>query len=112
MTDIDQGTLATLAAERAQLQEQAEQIRQALEVNKAAILAATDGPDTYAAGALTIEVTQASRLDLAAIAAAYPVTEHPQLYKLTPDTKAVRRHITEADLDTYTIRSAPSVRLK
>lgn len=111
MTDVSATALEQLAAERAALLAQRDDITAALEANKAAILAATDGPDKYAAGPLTIEVTQASRLDLAAIAKAYPVNDHPQLYKLTPDTKAVRHHIAEADLDAFTVHSAPSVRL-
>lgn len=104
--------LAPLAAELATVQEKINDLRDQESTLKAQILDLTHGdPATYGAGNVDVIVSQASRLNLAAIAKAYPATTHPQLYALTPDTKAVRHYLAEADLEPFLTRSAPSVKL-
>lgn len=107
-----QETRTELANLLASLQEAAAKISEKIEAVKKEILATTDGPDSYAAGALTVIVSQATRLDLDAVAAKYPVDVRPELYELKPSTKLVRQHIAPADLVAFTKVSKPSVTIK
>lgn len=49
------------------------------------------------------------RVNNKAIEKNYPAATHPELYKQTLDTTAVKKHIPEVELDEY--RSEPSVRI-
>lgn len=59
----------------------------------------TLGPGTYQAGDHTIAATATRRIDVTAIAEIYPVTSNPELYKLTVDVAAVRKHLAPAVVD-------------
>lgn len=48
---------------------------------------------------MTVTVGHNVRLDTAAFEAAYPVLEHPQMYKPTPDPAAIRRHLSPVQLE-------------
>lgn len=104
-------TLATLAARLADVQDRKSVIENEEKAIKSAILALTDGPDRYAAGPLTVLVSQARTLDKAAVAAKYPAADHPELYETTVSVKKVREHVAPVDLEPFETVSAPSVRL-
>ena len=59
----------------------------------------------------TVRVTIAHSLDAKKVAADYPASAHPYLYKLAPDTKLVRAHLDEAQLERYLTPSAPRIGL-
>ena len=107
-----QDTLAPLAARLAQLQEARDLLDGQIDQVKAQIRDAVPGPDKYAAGPLTVVVSHAARLDLAAVAAKYPADQHPELYETTPSTKKVRAHLAPTDLEPLTTYGSPSVRLQ
>ena len=69
------------------------------------------GPGEYAAGLETVRVTIAHTLDAKAVAADYPANAHPYLYKLAPDTKLVRAHLDEAQLEKYLVAGSPRIGL-
>ena len=104
--------LTALAQRLAQLDEQVETLTQQRDQVKAAILTLVPGPDTYAAGPLTVQVTQSHTLDKKAIAAKYPAAEYPELYEQTVSTTAVKKHLSPVDLEAFQAPSKPSVRLR
>jgi hypothetical protein len=51
-------------------------------------------------------------LDKTAIAAAYPWDNHPDMYAVDIDTKAVRHHLAPATLEAFTNYSDPTVSVR
>lgn len=54
----------------------------------------------------------ARRLNATRLAAAYPVVEHPELYKPVLDTTAVKHHLSPAALAEYQDAGTPTVEVK
>jgi hypothetical protein len=54
----------------------------------------------------------ARRLNAARLAAAFPVTEHPELYKPAIDTTAVKHHLAPAALEQFQDAGTPTVEVK
>lgn len=67
--------------------------------------------DQFGRSIITIRPGNA-RLNNTKLANAFPVTEHPELYKPTIDTKAVRAHIAKVDLVDYETRGDDIVTIK
>lgn len=103
--------LTTLAADLATVQDAIATLKERETALKAAILERTDGPDRYAAGALTVVVTQARNLDKTALAAKYPAEHFPELYDMTVSVAKVRKAFAPNDLEPFEVPSSPSVRL-
>ena len=89
--------LKPLAAELADVQSKISDLAERETAIKAQIRDLVPGPDTYDADGLVIAVQSNRRFDPATFTAAYPVTTHPQFYKLVPDTTAVRRGLSPDD---------------
>lgn len=70
-----------------------------------------EGPGDYAAGLETVRVTVAHTIDAKAVAADYPADTFPFLYKLVPDTKLVRAHLDEQQIERYLVAGAPRIGL-
>lgn len=85
--------LTPLAAELADVQSAINDLQVRESAIKARIRDLVPGPDTYDAGDLAISIQVNRRFDPDAFTAAYPVTTHPQFYKLVPDTTAVRNGV-------------------
>lgn len=67
---------------------------------------------TQPAGPYKVIVTSPAKLDTAALAKAYPVATHHELYKPTLDTAAVRKHLAPIDLEQYSTHGTPVVTVK
>lgn len=89
---LDTNRLETLAAQLIDVQLRLQPLRDQEAALKAQIREALngEGPGTYQAGNVAVTAKATRRLDLDAIAADFPAERFPQLYKLAPDTKAVR----------------------
>lgn len=116
MTTTDQNLeelLEPLATDLANALADAKKATQRADEIKAEIRAIveTHGPGEYAAGLETIRVTIAHTLDAKAVTADYPATAFPFLYKLAPDTKLVRAHLDEAQLEKYLVAGSPRIGL-
>lgn len=95
-------TEVKLADEAAAIAERREQI-------KAQLLAKLE-PGTHQAGPYQVIVKAGPRrLDTAAVEAAYPVVEHPELYSPRPDTTKVKHHLAPAELERYQTVGKPQV---
>lgn len=106
MTDTDhtlEDRLAPLAADLANALAEEKKAKQRADEIKAEIraLLAQHGPGTYAAGLETIKATTARTVDVKKVADAFPAGAHPYLYTLKPDTKLVRAHLDEDQLENY-----------
>lgn len=101
--------IEALIDERLSIDEQMELLNQRREEVNAAIAGLL--PEGGQVGETKVAVTRARRLDTRALTKAYPVAKNPELYRPTLDTKAVRRHVAEVDLDGYMITGKTSVRL-
>lgn len=116
MTDTDhnlEDQLAPLAADLADAQADEKKAKQRADEIKAEIraLLETHGPGEYAASLETVRVTIAHTLDAKAIAEDYPADAHPYLYRLAPDTKLVRAHLDEQQLEKYLVAGTPRIGL-
>lgn len=69
------------------------------------------GPGEYAAGPETIRVTIAHTLDAKAVERDYPAGAFPFLYKMAPDTKLVRAHLDEEQIERYLVAGTPRIGL-
>lgn len=96
-----QDQLAPLAEHLAEVQRAVAGLKREEAQIRAAIRALTDtaGPGTYGAGNHAITISLNRRLDLDAVAAAYPPAQYPNLYTLKPDTALVRANLTPAQVD-------------
>lgn len=70
------------------------------------------GVGTHAAGRWSVQVRSSRRLDARAVEAAYPVAQHPELYKPAIDTTALKDHIAPVDLDQFYVDNRPSIVVK
>ena len=68
-------------------------------------------PGDYPAGMHSVRVTVAHTLDAKAVERDYPAGAFPFLYKLAPDTKLVRAHLDEEQIERYLVASAPRIGL-
>jgi len=95
--------LADLADRLAQVQEQLAPLRDLETALKAEMRStlATLGPGEYQAGNHVVVAGATRRLDQTLIQEHYPATTHPQFYKLTIDTAAVRRELAPAVIDEH-----------
>ena len=93
--------LKPLAAELADVQSRISDLQERESALKAQIRDLVPGPDTYDADGLAVTVQSNRRFDPATFTAAYPVSTHPQFYKLVPDTNAVRRGLSPDDYATF-----------
>lgn len=107
---VQTDTLAALADQLATVQSQLRPLQEqeaALKEQEAALKAeirsnlAGLGPGDYQAGDHLVSAGATRRLDQALISKHYPVTTHPQFYKLTLDTAAVRRELAPAVVDEH-----------
>lgn len=64
-------------------------------------LLTNEGPGEYQAGDRVVSASANRRLNLAAVAEKYPPAHYPQLYKLAPDTKAVRRELDPEEVERF-----------
>lgn len=103
-------TIEELVERRVALKQDAEYIQGQLDLIDEAIRAL--GYGNHDAGAWTVQVQHNRRLDPRAIEAAYPVTQHPELYKPAVDTTAVKRHIAAIDLEDFYVESTARVVVK
>lgn len=68
---------------------------------------------THHLGPVTVTVKAgAHRLNTTRLAAAFPFTDRPELYKPVLDTAAARHHIAPADLEQFTDEGVPVVEVK
>ncbi|WP_346007260.1 hypothetical protein [Janibacter terrae] len=105
--------LAPLAEDLANAQADEKKAKQRADEIKAEMraLLANEGPGTYAAGRETVRVSIAHTLDAKAVARDYPSEAFPFLYKLAPDTKLVRAHLDEAQIERYLVAGEPRIGL-
>lgn len=59
-----------------------------------------------------VVITTPSRLDPKKLEQAYPVAQHPELYKPAIDTAAVKARIAPLELERYKTASRPQVRVQ
>lgn len=71
----------------------------------------SEGPGDYAAGLETVRVTIAHTVDAKAIERDYPASAHPYMYRLSPDTKLVRAHLDEQQIERYLVAGTPRIGL-
>ena len=90
------GDLANALADAKKATQRADEIKAEIRA-----LLAQHGPGTYAAGLETIKATTARTVDAKKIAQDYPADAHPYLYRLAPDTKLVRAHLDEEQIENY-----------
>lgn len=111
-TNLEQ-LLAPLAADLANAQAEEKKAKQRAEEIKDEMraLLADAGPGDYAAGLETVRVTIAHTLDAKKVAADYPADTFPFLYKLAPDTKLVRAHLDEEQIERYLVAGSPRIGL-
>lgn len=90
--------LGPLLNELAGIQSRLEPLKEAEADVKARIreAVAAVGPGTYEAGGHVLNAGITRRVDVDAVAQAYPVTDNPQLYKLVPDLAAIKKNLSPA----------------
>jgi len=100
---VQTDTLTALADQLARVQEQLGPLREREAALKAEIRSnlASLGPGEYLAGDHLVVAAATRRLDPKLIEQDYPATTHPQFYKLTVDTAAVRRELAPAAVDEH-----------
>lgn len=102
--------IEALALEDVKLADEQTAIAERREQIKARLLALHPGHGTIPAGPYKVTVRHgARRLDPTKVAEAYPVTRHPELYKPTIDTGAVKHHLSPAELEQYQTVGKPTV---
>lgn len=101
-----------LVAERAALKATAEQAVARIKDIDAELV--TLGYGTHPCAGLKVTIGHNRTLDRDAFTAAYPVKDHPALYKVTvtPDLDAVKQNIAPAALDAFYREGAPKVVVK
>lgn len=102
---VQTDTLTALADQLATIQSQLRPLQEKEAALKAEIRSnlAQLGPGDYQAGDHLVSAGATRRLDQALITEHYPVTTHPQFYKLTIDTAAVRRELPPAVIDEHMV---------
>lgn len=84
-----------------QAQENLDTYKQLVDDLKAQIRAYYGEAGSHTVNGHTVSLSEQRRLDMNAIAQAYPADTHPELYVLMPDTKKVRTAIAPADLEQF-----------
>lgn len=99
-----------LALEDVKLADEQAAIAERREHIKARLLTLHPEPGTIPAGPYKVIIKAGPRrLDPAKVAEAYPVTQHPELYKPALDTTAVKHHLAPAELERYQSQGRPQV---
>lgn len=110
MTSTDIHRLEQLVLERAKLTNDRDAlIERIAELDSILTTHLTAGTHTLADH--TVIITTPARLDPKKLEAAYPVAQHPELYKPTIDTTAVKNNISPIELDQYKTTGRPQVRI-
>lgn len=110
-TTDDTVNLEQLAVEYTKLDAEAEAIKERKETIKA-ILLGRFSTGSHTVGPFKVTVKAGSRrLSTSRITAAYPVAQHPELYKPAIDTAAVKQHIAPVDLEAFQDAGAPTVQV-
>lgn len=81
----------SLVKEYVRLQEQADQIDQQKDAIKAELRALGEG--SHGIAGVTVSIAPNRRIDPKLVAEQYPVEKHPELWKASPDTTAIRKHL-------------------
>ena len=106
----EQIELEALALEDVKLQDEQAAIAERREQIRARLLVLHPGTGSIPAGPYKVTVrTGARRLDPVKVAEAYPVVEHPELYKPAIDTTAVKHHLAPAELERFQTVGKPTV---
>ncbi|WP_263121150.1 hypothetical protein [Cellulomonas sp. RIT-PI-Y] len=112
LTGEDLLQLDQLAAELAKREESIAADKERVEEIKATLRRRL-GVGTHNTGAHSVQVRAgARRLNATRVAAAFPVVEHPELYKPTLDTAAVKAHIAPVALTEFQDEGTPTVVVK
>lgn len=98
--------LATVQADIKKSQQREKELKDELRA-----LLEDHAPGEYAAGLEVVRVTVAHTVDAKAVERDYPAATHPFLYKLAPDTKLVRAHLDEVQLERYLVAGSPRIGL-
>lgn len=109
--DFDIVQLEQLVLEDTKLAEDEERIKARRATIRSVLARHLDGGTTDLADHKVIVSTPA-RLDSTAITAAFPVAQHPELYKPALDTTAVRHHLSPAVLEQYTRSGSTTVTIR
>lgn len=108
---LDVVALEQLVLEDTKLAEDEERIK-ARRATIRAVLARNLNAGTTDLADHKVIVSTPSRLDAKALAEAYPVTEHPELYKPAVDLDAVKHHLAPAVLDGYRRAGSTTVTIR
>lgn len=98
-TTLRTGTFEELVERRVTLKQDLEYIQAELEQIDDEIR--KKGVGTHDAGAWKVQVRANRRLDPKKIETAYPVAQHPELYRPAIDTESVKRHIAAIELEDF-----------
>jgi len=98
------GEYATLQGEAAPILARMEEIKKTLKFDL--------GFGTHKIAGLSVGIAHNSRLSASAFEAAYPVMKYPHLYKPTPDSAAIKEHLSPAEIRKYTNEGDPRVTVK
>ncbi|MCI1643143.1 MAG: hypothetical protein LKI98_05160 [Bifidobacterium crudilactis] len=93
----------------ATLQEEIRERQDSVDSIKAQILTQWE-PGSYTAGNLNVQVKEGAKaINAAKFSKAFPPTEYPNLYKLSPDSKEARKQLGEQQLAPVMTSRKPSV---
>jgi hypothetical protein len=81
----------TTVKEYLRLREQREQLDQQMDLLKTELRALGEGSHPIAG--VTVSITPNRRIDPKLMAAQFPIAQHPELWKASPDTTAIRKHL-------------------
>ncbi|MBE9924453.1 hypothetical protein G8C93_00915 [Cellulosimicrobium cellulans] len=109
--DLDVVQLEQLVLEDTKLAEDEERIKARRATIRSVLARHLDAGTTDLADHKVI-VSMPSRLDAKALGEAFPVAQHPELYKPALDTTAVRHHLSPAVLEQYTRAGSTTVTIR
>ena len=109
--DLDVVALEQLVLEDTKLAENEERIKARRATIRSVLARHLDAGTTDLADHKVIVSTPA-RLDAKALGEAFPVAQHPELYKPTLDTSAVRHHLAPTVLEQYTRAGSTTVTIR
>lgn len=104
-------TLEQLATRKVKLRDEKAAIDEEIALIDAQILDVAD-TGTTPAGPFKVIVTEPERLDTAALSAAFPVAQHPELYKAVLDTTAVKDRMSPVQLSVFRARGRKQVTVR
>lgn len=106
----EQIEVEALALEKVKLADEREAIAERIAQIDARLLTLHPGTGSIPAGPYKVTVRAgARRLDPAKVAEAYPVVQHPELYRPAIDTAAVKHHLAPAELERFQTVGKPVV---